>query len=49
MTKVEIISNTMLPALQEKVNSFIYDKDIKSITFHVTETRFVAFIVYEEE
>ena len=47
MTKVEIISNTMISALQEKVNNFIYDKNIKSITFHTTETKYIAFIVYE--
>lgn len=47
MTKVEIILDTTISTLQEKVNNFIYNKDIKSITFHTTENMFIAFIVYE--
>jgi hypothetical protein len=48
MTKVRIITSAKLSSFEERINAFTQNKSIKDITFHITESNFIAFIVYEE-
>lgn len=49
MNRVKIISGSFYHEIEDKVNAFIYDKDIKQISMSETRNKISCLILYEKE
>ena len=45
--KIKIFSNKFAEKIEEEVNKFIADKDVKKIQFNYSDNYYDVFIVYE--